>query len=158
MESSLSTSSHFYTCKTNTSCIANYAASIMCKNKSLGISSTRIWCVRHFTECCKPPVKALHLCILATSKHISSGFLRAHRSPVLLTSSRELSKLAFTHMLHWFPSLLKVTQRKIRWVDISFFLFLFSLSPFFVSLFFFSLRPDMFMAQNRQKNTVGASD
>lgn len=142
MEFSLSTSSHFYTCKTNTSCIANYAASIMCKNKSLGISSTWIWCVRHFTECCKPPAKALHLCMLATSKH-TSGFLHAHRSPVLLTSSHELSELAFTPMLHWFPSLLKVTQKKIRSVDISFFLFIFPLSPFFVSLcfcfcFFFS--------------------
>lgn len=132
MESSFCTFSHFCMCKTNTSCIASSAVSISHENKSLGISSTCIWCVRHFMECCKPPGMALDLCILAISKHISSGFLHAHGSLVPLTPPCELSKLAFMHQLRWFPSPMKVSPKKYRQVDCSFFLF--SFPPFFLSL------------------------
>lgn len=113
------TSSHFYTCKVNTSCITSYAARIVCKNKSLGISSTCVWCVRHFMECCKSPVKALDLCTLAVSKHISSVSLSAHRGLVPLTSPHEWTKLASMHVLHQVMSLLKVTPRKNKLVDIT---------------------------------------
>lgn len=138
VESSLSTSSHFCTCKTNTSCIASYAARIECKNKRLGISSTCIWCVRHLTESCRSPVKTLDLCVFATSKHISSGFLCSHRGLVPLTSPHELTKLPFMHMLHQVVSLLKVTPRKKQ------------MSITVLSLLFF-LRPDRFGTQNKQE-------